>query len=126
MAVVADQIVGGTLAGAARTEQPALRRLRAREPHAAGCAKASRGSCEALAGAARADHRLIDCPALIVTGDEDGVGPPECRARACRTIWKRPRRRPRRLRPLDAARKAARMLAAGVRVPSVELRSETN
>ena len=26
--------------------------------------------------AEKADHRLIDCPALIVTGDEDAVGPP--------------------------------------------------
>ncbi len=24
----------------------------------------------------KADHRLIDCPTLIVTGDEDAVGPP--------------------------------------------------
>jgi pimeloyl-ACP methyl ester carboxylesterase len=33
-------------------------------------------SCEALAEAVRADHRLIGCPALVVTGDEDAVGPP--------------------------------------------------
>lgn len=30
---------------------------------------------EALAHAEKADHRLIDCPTLIVTGDEDAVGP---------------------------------------------------
>ena len=33
-------------------------------------------SCEAPGQAEKADHRLIDCPTLIVTGDEDGVGPP--------------------------------------------------
>ena len=33
-------------------------------------------SCEALGQAEKADHRLIDCPTLIATGDEDAVGPP--------------------------------------------------
>jgi pimeloyl-ACP methyl ester carboxylesterase len=33
-------------------------------------------SCEALAEAEAADLRLIRCPALIATGDEDGVAPP--------------------------------------------------
>jgi 3-oxoadipate enol-lactonase len=33
---------------------------------------ASRSSLQAE----KADHRLIDCPALIVTGDEHAVGPP--------------------------------------------------
>ena len=33
-------------------------------------------SCEALAQAGAADHGLIGCPALIVTGDEDAIAPP--------------------------------------------------
>ena len=33
-------------------------------------------SCEALAQSEGADLRLIRCPALIATGDEDGVAPP--------------------------------------------------
>ena len=43
MVHVADQLVGGTLSGATRTEQSAGRRLRARKPYAAGCARALPG-----------------------------------------------------------------------------------
>jgi 3-oxoadipate enol-lactonase len=34
-------------------------------------------TCEALAGMNAADTSRIDCPALLVTGDEDGVAPPQ-------------------------------------------------
>ena len=34
-------------------------------------------SCEALAGAEAAAVERIDCPVLLVTGDEDGVAPPQ-------------------------------------------------
>ena len=33
-------------------------------------------SCEALAAAQAADLRFLRCPTLIVTGDEDAIGPP--------------------------------------------------
>jgi 3-oxoadipate enol-lactonase len=33
-------------------------------------------TCEALAGAEAADLRLLRCPALIVTGEEDAIAPP--------------------------------------------------
>jgi len=33
-------------------------------------------SCEALAQAEKADYRLIGCPTLIVTGEDDVVAPP--------------------------------------------------
>ena len=34
-------------------------------------------SCEALAGMQPADTSRIACPALLVTGDEDAVAPPQ-------------------------------------------------
>ena len=34
-------------------------------------------SCEALAGATAAAIERIDCPALLLTGDEDTVAPPQ-------------------------------------------------
>ena len=33
-------------------------------------------SCEALAGANKADVRALKMPVLVVTGEEDAVGPP--------------------------------------------------
>jgi pimeloyl-ACP methyl ester carboxylesterase len=34
-------------------------------------------TCEALAGAEPADAAAIACPTVLVTGDEDGVAPPQ-------------------------------------------------
>ena len=34
-------------------------------------------TCEALAAAAAADPAAITCPTALVTGDEDGVAPPQ-------------------------------------------------
>lgn len=75
MAVVADQLIAGSLSGATRTDNP-LAIAYLRETHMRQEAEGFARSCEALAGAQKANHRLIDCPALVVTGDEDGVGPP--------------------------------------------------
>lgn len=47
-----------------------------RETHMRQDAEGFAQSCEALAEAERADHRLIRCPTLIATGDEDTVAPP--------------------------------------------------
>ena len=47
----------------------------ARESHMRQDAEGFAHSCDALALAERANHRLIGGPTLIVTGDEDAVGP---------------------------------------------------
>ena len=75
MAFVADQLVDGSLSGATRNENP-LAIAYLRETHMRQDREGFARTCEALAAAGKADHRLIDCPALVVTGDEDGVGPP--------------------------------------------------
>ncbi|MDQ0313641.1 alpha/beta fold hydrolase [Amorphus orientalis] len=75
MDVVADQLIEGSLSGATRADNP-LAAAYLRETHMRQDAEGFARSCEALAGAEKADHRQISCPALIVTGDEDGVGPP--------------------------------------------------
>jgi 3-oxoadipate enol-lactonase len=45
-----------------------------RKSHMRQDAEGFAGSCEALGQAEKVDHRLIDCPTLIVTGDENAVG----------------------------------------------------
>lgn len=75
MAFIADQLVGGSLSGATRNDNP-LAIAYLRETHMRQDKEGFAKSCEALAGASKAEHRLIGCPTLIVTGDEDGVGPP--------------------------------------------------
>jgi pimeloyl-ACP methyl ester carboxylesterase len=75
MAFIADQLIDGSLSGATRADNP-LAVAYLRETHMRQDREGFARSCEALAGAEKAEHRLIDCPALIVTGDEDGVGPP--------------------------------------------------
>ena len=68
---VADAIVAGS---SSHMEPLALAFLR--ESHMRQDAEGFAQTCEALAEAERADLRLIGCPALIATGDEDGVAPP--------------------------------------------------
>ena len=75
MAFIADQLITGSLSGATRTDNP-LAVAYLRETHMRQDKEGFALSCEALASAERAEFRLIDSPALIVTGDEDGVGPP--------------------------------------------------
>jgi 3-oxoadipate enol-lactonase len=75
MAAVADQLIGSALASASASENPVVVAF-VRESHMRQDAEGFARSCEALGQAEKADHRLIDCPALIVTGDEDAVGPP--------------------------------------------------
>jgi 3-oxoadipate enol-lactonase len=75
MAAVADQLIGSALATATAGENPVVVAF-VRESHMRQDAEGFARSCEALGQAEKADHRLIDCPALIVTGDEDAVGPP--------------------------------------------------
>jgi 3-oxoadipate enol-lactonase len=48
-----------------------------RESHLRQGADAFARSCEALADAQAADLRLLSCPTLLITGDEDAVAPPQ-------------------------------------------------
>jgi 3-oxoadipate enol-lactonase len=75
MAAVADQLIGAALASSTANDNPVVVAF-VRESHMRQDVEGFARSCEALGQAEKADHRLIDCPALIVTGDEDAVGPP--------------------------------------------------
>jgi 3-oxoadipate enol-lactonase len=75
MAAVADQLISAALASSTASDNPVVVAF-VRESHMRQDAEGFARSCEALGQAEKADHRLIDCPALIVTGDEDAVGPP--------------------------------------------------
>ena len=72
--MVADQLTQSALSGATVNDNPVAVAF-VRESHMRQDAEGFARTCEALAQAERADHRLIDCPTLIVTGDEDAVGP---------------------------------------------------
>lgn len=74
MGTVADQLAQSALSGATANDNPIAVAF-VRESHMRQDAEGFARSCEALAQAERADHRLIGCPTLIVTGDEDAVGP---------------------------------------------------
>jgi len=74
MGTVADQLAGSALSSATANDNPVVVAF-VRESHMRQDAEGFARSCEALAQADKADHRLIDCPTLIVTGDEDAVGP---------------------------------------------------
>jgi 3-oxoadipate enol-lactonase len=74
MCTVAAQLTGNALSSATANENPVAVAF-VRESHMRQDAEGFARSCEALAQAQKADHRLIDCPTLIVTGDEDVIGP---------------------------------------------------
>jgi 3-oxoadipate enol-lactonase len=74
MCTVADQLTGSALSTAAANDNPVVVAF-VRESHMGQDPEGFARSCEALAQADKADHRLIDCPTLIVTGDEDAVAP---------------------------------------------------
>jgi len=76
MAGIADAIVQGALSPSTRETQPVTvafvrESLMAQDPE--GYAR----TCEALADAQPADVSRIDAPALLVTGDEDAIAPPQ-------------------------------------------------
>jgi len=74
MAEIADTIVQGSLAAAARSDRPEavafVRESLMRQPPEGYAA-----TCEALAEVAAADLSQISCPVMLRTGDEDGIGP---------------------------------------------------
>jgi 3-oxoadipate enol-lactonase len=74
MCTIADQLTTTALSSATANDNPVAIAF-VRESHMRQDAEGFARSCEALAQAEKADHRLIDCPTLIVTGDEDAIGP---------------------------------------------------
>ncbi len=74
MIAIADAALGG-LSAATRTTRP-LAAAFLRESHMRQDAEGFAQSCEALAEARAADLRLVRCPTLLVTGEEDSVAPP--------------------------------------------------
>ena len=83
-------------------------------------AEAYARTCEALADAQPAAVERIAAPVLLVTGDEDGVAPPQAvRALAERLHAAREHARGRAaaLRPLDADRAAGGVRARAARLP---------
>ena len=76
MQEIADAIVGGALSATTRREQPAVTAM-VRESVMRQDPEGYARSCEALAGAQAAAIDGITCPTLLLTGDEDGVAPPQ-------------------------------------------------
>lgn len=76
MAAIADALVQASISAESKARRPAAiafvrESLMRQDPE--GYAR----SCEALAEAQPADPARIACPALLVTGDEDAVAPPQ-------------------------------------------------
>jgi 3-oxoadipate enol-lactonase len=84
MQVIADQLVQSAISTETRTRRPvvvaAVRELLMRQ-----CPDGYARSCDALADAQAADVSGIECPVLLVTGDEDTIAP----AQAVRQIGER-------------------------------------
>ncbi len=75
MQEIADAIVQGATSRETREQQPAVVAL-VRESLMRQSPEGYAQSCEALAGAQPAEIERISVPALLVTGDQDGVAPP--------------------------------------------------
>jgi 3-oxoadipate enol-lactonase len=71
---IADAVAGG-LPSATKSTSPLVVPF-LRESHMRQDAEGFAQTCEALADAQGADLRLLRCPTLLVTGDEDTVAPP--------------------------------------------------
>ena len=84
MQAIADALVQGAISTETRTQRPvavaAVRELVMRQ-----CPDGYARSCEALADAQAAEVGAIECPTLLVTGDEDAIAP----AQAVRQIGER-------------------------------------
>jgi 3-oxoadipate enol-lactonase len=76
MQAIADTLVQASTSATTRTRRPAAlafvrESLMRQDPEGYG------RTCEALADATPAEIARIDCPTLLVTGDEDAVAPPQ-------------------------------------------------
>jgi 3-oxoadipate enol-lactonase len=74
MCTVADAVVAAGLSSHTKSQNP-LAAAFVRESHMRQDAESFALSCEALASAEAADLRMIRCPVLMITGDEDTVAP---------------------------------------------------
>jgi len=75
MIAIADAVLGGALTPGTREANPALAGL-VREMLLSNCPKCYAGHCLALReGSAKLDQAKIQCPMLILVGDQDGVTP---------------------------------------------------
>lgn len=85
MVPIADALVEASISVASRTANTTVaafvREILMRQP-AEGYAR----TCEALAAATAAKPEAIRCPTVLITGDEDLVGPPRATAQLCRAI----------------------------------------
>jgi pimeloyl-ACP methyl ester carboxylesterase len=75
MVAVADAVTAVAISSASKAAN-ALAVPFVRESHMRQDPEGFAQSCQALAEAQAADLRLVRCPTLLVTGEEDGVGPP--------------------------------------------------
>jgi pimeloyl-ACP methyl ester carboxylesterase len=75
MVAVADAVAAAGLSSSTRGSSPVTLAF-VRESHMRQDPEGFAQSCEALADAKGADLRLIRCPVLIATGDEDAIAPP--------------------------------------------------
>lgn len=75
MRPIADTLVGVAISAASRASNPAVAAF-LRESVMRQDAEGYARTCEALAGGKAADLAAIRCPTLLVTGNEDMVGPP--------------------------------------------------
>ncbi|MGF1611805.1 MAG: alpha/beta fold hydrolase [Kiloniellales bacterium] len=76
MSEIAEAIKTGSVAAAAREEVPAAAAF-VRESLMRQCPEGYAKTCEALAEVKAADAGRIDCPALLITGEDDPVAPPQ-------------------------------------------------
>jgi 3-oxoadipate enol-lactonase len=75
MCVVADAVVEAGLSSQTKSQNPLVAAF-VRESHMRQDSEGFAQTCEALASATAADLRMIKCPTMLVTGDEDKVAPP--------------------------------------------------
>lgn len=76
MQPIADQLVQVSISSETKAKKPVVVAY-VRESLMRQRASAYARSCDALAEMQAADTMRIDCPALLVTGDEDAVAPPQ-------------------------------------------------
>jgi 3-oxoadipate enol-lactonase len=75
MVPIADTLVGVSISEDSRAHQPAVAAM-VRESLMRQDAEGYASTCEALAAAKSAELERVQCPTLLLTGDEDLVGPP--------------------------------------------------
>ncbi len=75
MIAIADPVAAAGLSSSTKADNPAVEAF-VRESHLRQDPEGFAQSCEALASAKGADLRLVSCPTLLVTGEEDPVAPP--------------------------------------------------